>query len=149
MPASPVETLDVQINAIDELREVANRISYLRHERIEKIERDIVAFADEVSKILEAVAPALAAHDPQDAVLEIERLLAESRKAFDLATVADERLANARAKAEQCARVKEEAGQSIEILQRTAGAATLDNLRAAIARADRRRSMQSELQTVN
>lgn len=33
-PASPFETLDAQINAIDELREAANRISDLRHERI-------------------------------------------------------------------------------------------------------------------
>jgi uncharacterized protein YhaN len=147
--ASPVETLNVQINAIDELREVANRISYLCHERIEKIERDIAAFSDEVSQVLEAVEPALVAQDPQDAVLEIERQLAESRKAFDLATVADERLADARAKAEQCGRVQEEAGQSIEVLQRTAGVATLDDLREAIARADRRRSMQHELETVN
>jgi uncharacterized protein YhaN len=39
--AATPETLDAQINAIDELREVANRINDLRHERIDKIERDI------------------------------------------------------------------------------------------------------------
>ena len=38
------ETAEAQINAIDDMREAAVRINELRHERIEKIERDVKAF---------------------------------------------------------------------------------------------------------
>jgi uncharacterized protein YhaN len=148
-PGSPFETLDAQINAIDELREVANRINDLRHERIEKIERDIAAFGNEVSQILHAIAPELAAQDPQDAVLELERRLTESNKAFALAAATDQKLADALERAEQCMQVQREARQSIDGLQREAGVSCLDDLRAAIARSDRLRSLQRELQTVN
>jgi uncharacterized protein YhaN len=116
-PGSPFETLDAQINAIDELREVANRINDLRHERIEKIERDIAAFGNEVSQILHAIAPELAAQDPQDAVLELERRLTESNKAFALAAATDQKLADALERAEQCMQVQREARQSIDGLQ--------------------------------
>jgi uncharacterized protein YhaN len=147
--ASPFETLDVQINAIDELREVANRISDLRHERIEKIERDVNTFADEVRQMVVAIAPELAVQEPQDAVLELERRLADSQKAFELAAAADQKLSEARQKLEQCADMQSEAQRNIENLQRAAFVNSVDELRAAIGRSNRLHSLRCELDTVN
>ena len=57
---STPETADAQINAIDDMREAAVRINDLRHERIEKIERDIRAFERDVAALVQAIAPQLA-----------------------------------------------------------------------------------------
>jgi uncharacterized protein YhaN len=148
-PTSPFETIDVQINAIDELREIANRVSDLRHERIEKIERDIAAFANEVEQMVLAIAPELADQEPQDAVLELERRLADSMKAFELAAAIDQKLSDARQKSEQCAQTLNDARLDIENLQRAACVNSVDDLRAAIGRSDRLRSSQRELDAVN
>ena len=148
-PASPFETIEVQINAIDELREVANRINDLRHERIEKIERDIAAFANEVEQMFLAIAPELADQEPQNAVLELERRLGESTKAFELATAIDQKLLDARQKSEQCAQTLDDARLDIENLQRAACVKSVDDLRAAIGRSNRLRSSQRELDVVN
>ena len=63
------ETAEAQINAIDDMREAAGRINELRHERIEKIERDIKAFEHDVAALVQAIAPQLAGADPEEAVL--------------------------------------------------------------------------------
>lgn len=87
--------------------------------------------------------------DPQDAVLELERRLAGSRRALALATVTEEKFADVRRKADRCAEAQKEAQHSIDALQHAAGANTLDELRAVIARSDRVRSRQRELQAIN
>ena len=56
------ETAEAQINAIDDMREAAGRINDLRHERIEKIERDVKAFEADVAALAQAIAPQLMAH---------------------------------------------------------------------------------------
>jgi uncharacterized protein YhaN len=143
------ETLDAQINAIDELRDIANRINDLRHERIDKIERDIAAFKTEVSQMVRAVAPKLADQDPQDAVLELERRLALAKTARDLATAADRKLSDARQKAEQYSEMQREARQNIESLQCAASVGSIDELRAAIGRSDRLSSLRRDLDSAN
>jgi uncharacterized protein YhaN len=126
-----------------------NRVSDLRHERIEKIERDIAAFANEVEQMVLAIAPELADQEPQDAVLELERRLADSMKAFELAAAIDQKLSDARQKSEQCAQTLNDARLDIENLQRAARVNSVDDLRAAIGRSDRLRSSQRELDAVN
>ena len=147
--AAPSETLDAQINAIDELREVANRINDLRYDRIDKIERDIAAFKTEVAQMVRADAPKLADQDPQDAVLELERRLAVAKTACDLATAVDRKLSDARQKAEQCAEMQREARQNIGSLQCAASVGSIDELRAAIGRSDGLSSLRRDLDSAN
>jgi uncharacterized protein YhaN len=147
--AATSETLDAQINAIDELREIANRINDLRHERIDKIERDIAAFKTEVSQMVCAVAPKLADQDLQDAVLELERRLALAKTARDLATAAERKLSDARQKAEQYSEMQREAHQNIESPQCAASVGSIDELRGAIGRSDRLSSLQRGLDFAN
>jgi hypothetical protein len=63
------ETAEAQIDAIDDMREAAGRINDLRHERIEKIERDVRALDADVAALAQAIAPQLQGTDPEDALL--------------------------------------------------------------------------------
>jgi uncharacterized protein YhaN len=78
------ETAEAQINAIDDMREAAVRVSELRHERIAKIERDIKAFEADVTSLMQAIAPHLHGTDPEETVLELDRLAGEGARVRDL-----------------------------------------------------------------
>src|SRR5205823_11987457 len=86
------ETAEAQINAIDDMREAASRINDLRHERIEKIERDVRSFEHDVGALVQAIAPQLAGVDAEDAVLDLQRLAAEAGRVRDLADANDSAL---------------------------------------------------------
>ena len=74
------EAATAQLDAIDQMREIAVKIHQLRHERIEKIERDIEVLTQDVATLVGVVATDLAKLSPEDAVLELERRL-EAAKA--------------------------------------------------------------------
>jgi uncharacterized protein YhaN len=78
------ETAETQINAIDDMRDAAVRINDLRHERIEKIERDVKAFEADVAALAQAIAPHPEGIDLEEAVLELDRLAAEAMRTRDL-----------------------------------------------------------------
>src|SRR5262249_45836254 len=83
------ETAEAQINAIDDMREASVRINDLRHERIEKIERDVRAFEADVAALARAIAPGLDGANPEEAVLEFDRLAAEAARTRDLKAAKD------------------------------------------------------------
>jgi uncharacterized protein YhaN len=147
-PTSAFEIIDVQVGMIDELREIANRIGELRHERIEKIERDINAFAREVSQLLLDVAPGLSDQEPQNAVLELERRLVDSMKAFELATSTAKKATDARRKFQECEQAQCEAHRRIESLQLAAGVDSVEDLRTTIVQSNRYHTLQLELEAV-
>jgi uncharacterized protein YhaN len=142
------ETIDAQIDAIDEMREVGNRINDLRRERIEKIERDIAAFESEVADVVASIAPQLADLEREQAVLELERLLKEATRARELATAVDVKLSAEQRKAEECEQARRRASEVIGHLQRTAAVSSVDDLRDAIQRSDEIRSLQGDHQAV-
>jgi uncharacterized protein YhaN len=142
---STPETADAQINAIDDMREAAGRINDLRHERIEKIERYIKAFEQDVVTLVQAVAPQLAAMDTEDAVLELERLIAESRRVRDLAVAKETALGGLTKKVDECHESCRDARDVIGRLQAAAGVETVDALRAAIRQSDGMRGLQTSL----
>jgi uncharacterized protein YhaN len=135
-PNSTPETADAELNAIDEMREAAGRINDLRHDRIEKIERDIKAFERNVAALIGAVAPQLAGKDPEDAVLESEELLAEAKRVRDEAVTKQRALRALRRRIEEYRESSQNAREVIERLQAAAGVETLDAVRDAIRRSD-------------
>jgi uncharacterized protein YhaN len=145
LPAtSTPETADAQINAIDEMREAAVRINDLRHERIEKIERDITVFEQNVAALVQAVAPQLAGVEAEDAVLDLERLVAEAGRVRDLAVAKDSALSGLEKKIEECEESCRGARHVIGRLQAAAGVDTIDAVRTAIRQSDRMRELQVE-----
>jgi uncharacterized protein YhaN len=142
---SAPETADVQINAIDDMREIAVLINELRHERIEKIERDIKAFEHSVTLLVQAIAPQLQAMDAEDAVLDLERLLAEAAKIRDLAATKEAALEGLGQKIDDCYESCREAREVIERYKETAGVETIDALRNAIQRSEQLQQFRTEL----
>jgi uncharacterized protein YhaN len=141
---STPETADAQINAIDDMREAAGRINDLRHERIEKIERDIRAFEHDVAALVETVAPQLGGRDAEDAVLCLERLVAEAKRVRDLALAKDFSLSGLQEKIDECHESCREARDLISRFQDAAGVETIDALRIAIRQSDEMRKLRSE-----
>ena len=74
------ESAAAQLDVIDQMREIAVKVHQLRHERIEKIESDVEAFARDVAALVAAVATDLAKLGSEDAVLELERRLEATKR---------------------------------------------------------------------
>ena len=139
------ETAEAQINAIDDMREAAGRISDLRHDRIEKIERDINVFEADVAALVQAIAPQLRGTDPEDAVLKLDRLAAEATRVRDLKAAKDSDIDGVQKKIDECRTSSGEAREIIAQLQQAAAVASVDGLRVAIQRSDEMRSLTAEL----
>jgi len=114
------DTAEAQINAIDDMREAAVRIHDLRHDRIEKIERDIKAFEADVAFLVQAVAPHLDGTDPESAVLELNQLAGEDARVRDLKDGQRPRHRRRAKKIEECRASSGEAREIIALLQRKA-----------------------------
>jgi uncharacterized protein YhaN len=138
------EAVQTQIDAIDEMRELAVRINDLRHERIGKIERDISAFEADVRELVAVSSPALSDVDPEDAVLELERLVKQAARVRDAIAEKDAALAGLQEKIDNCQASRRVAREVIEQFQRAAKAENLEALRAAIRQSDELRKLQSE-----
>ena len=146
LPATATpETAEAQINAIDDMREAAIRINDLRHERIEKIERDVKAFEADVAALAQAIAPRLAGTNPEETVLELDRLAAEAGRVRDLKAAKDLDIAGLQVKVEQCRESSRDARDVIARLRRMAGVESIDDLRIAIQRSDEMRMFSAEL----
>lgn len=149
LPAdSAVEVVQSQVNTIDEMRELAVRINELRHERIEKIERDILTFDADVSALVQAVAPQLSGLDADGTVLELERLLKESARTRDVIAEKDIALSGLQEKIDNCEISRQEARETIGRFQHLAKVEGLEALRCAIKRSDDLRKLQLEYQDV-
>jgi len=139
------ETVEAQINAIDDMRETAVRINELRHERIEKIERDVKAFETDVVALAQAIAPRLNGMDPEEAVLELDRQAADAARVRDLRAAKDSDIAGMQEKIDECRESSREARETITRLQQKADVASTDELRIAIQRSDEMRKLGAEL----
>lgn len=139
------ETAETQINAIDDMREAAARISDLRHERIEKIERDVRAFEADVAALAQAIAPQLHGTDPEAAVLELDRLATEATRVRDLRVAKDSDIGGLQEKIDECRESSRDARETITRLQQAATVASIDDLRTAIQRSDDMRLLTAEL----
>ena len=123
------ETAEVQINAIDDMREAAGRINDLRHERIEKIERDIKAFEADVAALAQLSRRSCMTPIPRKrswssiALQRRPRAYGTSRlRKIQTSAACSRRSKNA-------ARSSRDARDIIARLQRTAEAASIDDLR--------------------
>jgi uncharacterized protein YhaN len=141
---STPETADAQINAIDGMREAAGRINDLRHERIEKIERDIRAFEQDVAALVQAVAPQVIGRDAEDAVLALEELVGEATRVRDAAVANETALRALQKKIDECQESCRDARDVIGRLQAVAGVETIDALRTAIRRSDEMQRLQAQ-----
>ena len=138
------EAVAVLVDAIDEMRTSVVKVNDLRHERIGKIERDVTAFSKDVAYLAGTVAPDLAEVEPEEAVLQLERRLAETKRLRNLKKEKDEAIATLERAIEEYESARCDAREVIGRLQEAADVADIDQLKAAIEKSDRLRVLGAE-----
>lgn len=138
------EAATAQLEAFDEMREISVKIHQLRHERIEKMERDIEIFAQDVAALVAVVAADLAKLSPEEAALELEHRLETAKRIREQQKTKDEAISALKKKIDECEASGREARETIQHLQDTAAAKDIDQLKGAIENSDKLRELRSE-----
>ena len=138
------EAVAVQVDTIDEMRTSVVKVNDLRHERIGKIERDVTAFSKDVAHLAGTVAPDLAEVEPEEAVLQLERRLAETKRLRDLMKEKDEAVTTLERAIEEYEAAHRDAREVIGRLQEAAGVTDVDQLKAAIEKSDQLHLLRAE-----
>jgi uncharacterized protein YhaN len=142
--ASP-DAIATQVDVIDHMREITARIHDLRHERIDKIERDNAVFDVDVAETVAAIATDLADEESEDAVIELESRLEETKRNQDLQKQKDKDLASLKLKTEEGEESRRAAREVLRHLQKIAKAENIADLGTAIERSDSLRDLKKEL----
>lgn len=148
LASSNPDTVSVQIDIIEKMREKAVQITDLRHQRIDKINRDITNFESDVAETVRKLADDLAGKTPDDAVLEIENRLRESQRRRDLRERKIEEIEEIETKIHALKADRQEARDSVNHLKDAAGADTSEQLRIAVNKSDSLRALQGKLDTI-
>jgi uncharacterized protein YhaN len=139
-----LEIVGDHLDAIDEMRGVANDIDQLKRDRIAKIERDIEDFAGSLTELANAVAPDLAMHEPEHAVLQLEKRFGDAKRIRDQQTEKDKTIASLDKRIEECKQARTSARRAIATLQELAGVEGPDQLREVIRISRRRSELDAE-----
>ena len=142
---TPPDTVATQIDVIDQMRERAVRIKELRHQRIEKINRDVADFESAVAEFVRETAAALSDTSAEEAVLEIENRLGEAERVRDLLARKREEAADIEKQIAGMEEDRRQARGSVKHLEDAAGTGTMDALEQAIERSDTCRALRKEL----
>ncbi len=142
------EAVDAQINTIDAMRTTANRIRSLKHERIEKIKRDVVDFERVVKELVVKVAPDLSSFPAEDTVLELNKRLDTAQQLKQRQQEKNEEVASLTTQIGKLQHEIEELNSSTSYLMNAAGVATQNALKEAIENSDRKRSLDHERQQI-
>ncbi|MBO6848775.1 MAG: AAA family ATPase [Maricaulis sp.] len=140
--------VDAQIGIIDQMRETAGRINSLRHDRIEKIQRDVADFENVVSQLVQVVAPDFADKAADDAVAALETRLNESEKIRGLREKLGEDIEGLKEQINTLEGQRREIAVSISHLKQAAGVDDNDLLESAIEWSDNRRRLCKERQKI-
>lgn len=143
--AAGIEAVAAQVDAIDEMREIATAIGELRHRRLAGIEQEVAAFEEEAAGLLGAVAPDLGWIEVNAAVIELEGRLAETERARAQMMEKIEAVQALEVKIENCERARREARLAVRELQDAARVESLEALKAAISRSDQMRELRAAL----
>lgn len=135
---------NTQLDAIDQMREIAVEVNQLRHERIEKIKMDIDVFAQDVEALVAAVANDLVKVNPEDAILEVERRLDNAKRIRDLKKSKDDAISFLQKKIRESENSVRMARETIRYLQKTAGVEDIEQLKVTIQKSDKLRQLESE-----
>lgn len=143
-PQAPIETVQEQIEAIDQMRETSAKIADLEHERIGKIERDIKAFAEDIEKLVNAIAPQFSGRDPDEAILQLHAQLSAAKQTVVFRDERDQAVQGLQKKLEECDKSRRDAAAVIDVLKNAAAVDSIDGLQLAIRQSDLQRALKDE-----
>ena len=141
------DDVSARIDIIDQIREKVGRINDLRHQRIDKINRDITDFEAVVATIVSELADDLAGTATDDAVLEIEKRLEKAQHIRELQASKEKEVEEIENNVHALEEDRQKARDSVDHLKDAAGADTSGELMSAIEKSDALRALQSDLDT--
>ena len=139
------EVLSAQINVIDEMREHAAAARDLRDKRIATIERAIGIFERAVAEVAAELAPDLTDGDADASVVELDRRREEALKLHQQHRELTEAVADWRRKIKELEEGRKASWTSVQPLLGAAGVEDVEELREAIERSDRLRTLNEKL----
>ena len=142
------EAVGVQIDVIDQMREAAGRIRSLRHDRIDKINRDVADFEQVVSDLVKDLAKDLLDRPAENAVVELEKRLAEAERVQELREKENKEVEGLTIRITKFENERRELAASILHLKTAAAVETIEALKQAIERSDQLRSVEHERQQI-
>ena len=142
------EAVAVQLDVIDQMRETAGRIRSLRHDRIDKINRDVTDFEQVVGDLVNDLAKDLLDQPAVNAVLELEKRLAKAERVQGLREKKTEEVEGLTTKIAELENERRELAASISYLKTAAEVETIEALKQAIERSDQQRSFEHERQQI-
>ena len=142
------EVVEAQIDAIEQMRKTAGRITSLRHDRIDKINRDVADFEQVVGDLVKDLAQDLLDQPAENAVLELEKRLAEAKRVQALREKKKEEVEGLEIQIAKLENKRRELAASISHLKTKAAVETNEALKEAIERSDQQRSVEHELQHI-
>ena len=142
------EAVAVQIDVIDQMRETAGRIRSLRHDRIDKINRDVADFEQVVGHLVTDLAKDLLDQPAENAVLELEKRLAEAERIKEHREKKNEEVEGLTTQITKLKNERREVAASILHLKTAAVVETIEALKQAIERSDQLRSVEHERQQI-
>ena len=143
-PTADPEAVSAQIDAIDEMRASVDEVNRLRHERIGKIEGYLAAFDRDVAHLAAIVAPDLVRFESEEKALQMERRLIEARRVRDLQREKEHTIAGLEREIDECEAARRHAREDVDRLQEAAGVTDAEQLKTAIDRSDRLRTLKAE-----
>jgi uncharacterized protein YhaN len=144
-PDSDPEEVARQVELIDEMRDLAQRITALQRDRIDKIRADLSDFERTVAATLEESAADLRDRPPDEAVAELEQRLARAQEERRLRQERRARAGELEQEIVLHESGRREAAQAIASLRRAAGCADDAALREAIGRSSALAALKAEL----
>lgn len=144
---STPDDVSSRIDVIDQMREKVGRINDLRHQRIDKINRDIAAFEAEVATIVRELAGDLVSAAADDAVLKIEKRLGEAQRIQKLRENKEKEIEGIENETRTSEEDRQRAHESVNHLKVAAGVDTSEELKIVIEKSDTLHNLQANLAT--
>ena len=141
--------VEAQIDVIDQMRQHAKDINTLRHDRIDKINRDITDFNDVVAELTGAVATDLKEAPAEEAVLKLNARLSEAERLRDLQLDRQQTILTLKKNIGALDEERREASVSVQRLKDDVSVETDEALKSAIERSDQLRRLQASLADVS
>lgn len=139
------DVISAQINFIEEMRDHAMAARDLRDRRIATIEQDIRAFERTVADVAAELAPELTDSDAYAAVVELNRRRKEAQELYQQHRELSEAVAKRQREVQELNDERRAGWISIRPLMKDAGTEDVEELREAIVRSDRLRTLNAKL----
>lgn len=144
---TPVDQVDAEIDVMQDVERLLDRIRSIRSERIETMKADIDGLAATAKSLITRVAPDLVDQSPEDISLELARRLDQAQKAEAASNDLLARLQRSQAELSEARNRLQAVHARLAPLMAATGVEEVTALGRAIQRSDERRAVERKIQS--